>query len=140
MKNIERALDKLVEKLATKGYNVSSFQTNSGHSDSLGESIRRYLESSLLGLERKQLTDGLSLTTYLEYNGEDKPYIEANMKVKYDNHAFNIIEMQINRNLYGFTMKKHEIRELSTDLVPQIKEAISMVKEEKKSRQRKFNL
>lgn len=136
MRNIQRAVDILVEKLAAKGYNVSSFQTNDGHSDSLGDSINRYLESSLLGLERKQLTDGLSLKTYLEYNGEGKPCIEAYMKVKYDNHAFNVIEMQINRNLYGFTVNKHELRELSTDLVPQIKDAISMVKQEKKSRQK----
>ncbi|UUC44200.1 hypothetical protein [Flavobacterium cerinum] len=132
-------MEMLIEKLKDKGYDVSAFQTNGGFNGSLRDSVNRYLEASLLGLE-KGLVNEISLRTYLEYNGEDKPYTEAYMKVKYNGHAFNITQMQINRNSRdGAKMKEINLKGETAALLPPFKEIMAMAIEDKKKVVRKFN-
>ncbi len=128
MGNIQRALEMLIDRLKTAGYDVSAFQTNGGFNGSLRDSINRYLEASLLGLE-KGLANEISLRTYLEYNGENRPYTEAYMKVKYNGHAFNITEMQVNRNSrYGTNLKEIHFKGESASSLPAFKEVMAMAK------------
>lgn len=139
MGNIQRALEMLIERLKTAGYDVSAFQTNGGFSGSLRDSVNKYLEASLLGLEQG-LVNEISLRTYLEYNGEDRPFTEAYMKVKYNGHAFNITEMKISRSSrYGTNLKEIDLKgEAAASLLP-FKDVMDMAKGKKKF-QRKLNL
>jgi len=128
MGNIQRALEMLIDSLKKKGYDVSAFQTNGAFSGSLRDSINKYLEASLLGLENG-LANEISLRTYLEYNGENRPYTEAYIKVKYNGHSFNILEMQVTRNSrYGTNLKEINFKGELAYSLPAFKEVMAMAK------------
>lgn len=87
----------------------------------------------------------LMLTTYLQWNGDDKPKVECNMWVKFENGLFDVQKMNIERiDQYGQLLKQSKLTDLSTGSVPTRKEAIAQVsdtpKQQLSSRNRRFRL
>lgn len=125
-------LDTFTKKLTEKGYD-GYFQTEAAYADKIKESISRFLEACKNGMDKPLYANSFSLRTYLEWNGEDKPYTQCNMRVRYEDNKFDVQEMEIERkDQYGHLMKKSELKNLTTGLVPTRKEAIAQVAEKPK--------
>lgn len=137
-------LDTFAKTLIDKGYD-GYFHTQAGHPDKLKDSISRFLEASGNGTDRPILPNILLLKTYLQWNGEDRPKVECNLWVRYENGTFDVQRMDIERtDRYGQLLKKSELSNLSTSSVPTKKEALAQVsetpKEQLSSRNRGFRM
>ncbi|MGV2528145.1 UNVERIFIED_CONTAM: hypothetical protein FOS11_36130, partial [Bacillus thuringiensis] len=78
--------------------------------------------------DKPMLPNILMLTTYLQWNGDDKPKVECNMWVKYEDGLFDVQKMNIERiDQYGQVLKQSKLTDLSTGSVPTRKEAIAQV-------------
>lgn len=140
MERIQNAIDELVDKLKAKGYNTASFQTNCDYSNSLKESINRYLEESLLGNE-PGLSNGIELRTYLRWEGTGRPYVEAYMHVRYsETGVFDITQMDVYHKHLGNTLKKNELKGISTDSVPHLRDAVALVQGQKLRERRNLKI
>ncbi|TWI18829.1 hypothetical protein [Sphingobacterium siyangense] len=127
-------LDTFAKILTDKGYD-GYFHTESCCADKLKDSISEFLEAWNNGKEAPLLANHLHLSTYLEGNGEDKPKVECNMWVRYENGKFNLqeTEMYIRRtDQYGGLMKQSKLTNLSVSSFPTVKEAIAQVSEKPK--------
>ncbi len=128
MQRILKTLDQFVSKLKSKGYD-DAFLTASGFPGTLKESISKYLHDSLLGKE-KGLADSFWLSTYVEWNGENKPRVTVDMKTAYHNGKFEVREMVVEHtDRYGQILNRKMLDGLSTHTLPDRKKAIAMVKE-----------
>lgn len=113
--------------LTAKGYE-GYFLTESAYPDKLKDSIGRLLEACKDGTDRLQQPDKISLSTYLEWNGEDQPNVRCYMRVRYEDGKFDVQRMYIERkDSYGQLIKKSELTNLTTASVPPRKEAIALV-------------
>ncbi|UPZ16203.1 hypothetical protein [Flavobacterium humidisoli] len=122
-------LDTLAKTLTDKGYD-GSFQTQAAYGDKIKESISRFLEACRKGIDEPRLPNMLLLKTYLQWNGEDKPYVECYMWIKYENGLFDVEKMNIEKKgQYGDSINKSELTNLTTRSVPTSKEAIAQVSE-----------
>lgn len=122
-------LDTFVKTLMDKGYN-SYFLTAAGYPDKLKESITQFLDACENGTDKPILPNILLLKTYLQWNGDEKPKIECNLWISYENGIFDVQKMDIERtDRYGKLLKKSELTNLSTVLIPTVKEAIAQVSE-----------
>ncbi|OOB84259.1 MULTISPECIES: hypothetical protein [Bacteroidota] len=125
-------LDTFVKTLTDKGYN-SYFQTEASYPGKLKESINEYLEASHNGTKKPNRHELFLLSTYLQWNGDDKPRIECNMWIRHKNGIFDVQKMDIERtDRYGQLLKKSELTNLSTGSVPTLKEAVAQVSEDPK--------
>ncbi len=125
-------LDTFAKTLTDKGYN-GYFQTEAAYADKLKDSISRFLEACNNGTDKPMLPNIMMLKTYLEWNGDDKPKVECNMWVKYENGLFDVQKMNIERiDQYGQILKQSKLTDLSTNSVPTRKEAIAQVSEKPK--------
>ncbi|RLJ75110.1 hypothetical protein [Pedobacter alluvionis] len=126
-------LDTFAKILTDKGYS-GYFHTQAAYPDKLKESIGRYLEACRNGTEDMRKPE-LLLNTYLQYNGESKPYINCFMLIKYHHETFELDRMEIvKKDQYGQLMKQSELTGLSVSTVPTVKEAIAMVNDELKQK------
>ncbi|MGJ1446966.1 hypothetical protein ACR79S_06910 [Sphingobacterium spiritivorum] len=137
-------LDAFTKTLTDKGYD-GHFLTEAAYPDKLKDSISRFLEACKNGTDKPLYSDSLSLRTYLEWNGEDKPNVQCYMRVRYEDGKFDVQKMDIERtNGYGHLMKKTELTNLTTGSVPTVKEALAQVSETPKqqfsSRKRGFRM
>lgn len=87
----------------------------------------------------------MMLKTYLQWNGDDKPKVECNMWVKYEDGLFDVQKMNIERiDQYGQLLKQAKLTDLTTNSVPTRKEAIAQVteklKEQLSARKRGFRM
>lgn len=137
-------LDTLAKTLTDKGYD-GYFQTEGAYADKIKDSISKFLEACNDGMDKPNLPNTLLLKTYLQWNGDDKPKIECNMWVKYEDGLFDVKKMNIERtDQYGQLLKQSKLADLSTSSVPTKKEAIAQVleipKQEFSSRKRGFGM
>lgn len=127
-------LDTFVKILTEKGYN-GYFHTESSYAGKLKDSVSDFLVAWNNGNDAPLVANNLHLSTYLEWNGEDKPKIECNMWVRYENGKFNLqeTEMHLKRtDRYGHLMKQSKLTNLITSSFPTVKEAIAKVTEKPK--------
>lgn len=85
MKGILDALDEFVAEMKEKGYD-RMFHVNAEYTGGLKESILAYMEQVVLGTE-KALDNGITLYTYLKWDGADKDHIDAWMPVELQNES-----------------------------------------------------
>lgn len=96
-------------------------------------------------MDKPMLPNILMLKTYLQWNGDDKPKVECNMWVKYEDGLFDVQKMNIERtDQYGQLLKQSKLADLSINSVPTRKEAIAQVldtpKQELSSKKRGFGI
>lgn len=122
-------LDALVKTLTDKGYD-GYFHTESCCPGKLRDSINGFLQTWENGTNTPSSPNYLHLSTYLEWNGEDKPKVGCHMWVRYENGKFDVQEMEIERtDRYGQLLKQSKLTNLTTSSVPTIKEATAQVSE-----------
>lgn len=127
-------LDTFAKTLTDKGYD-GYFHTESCCAGKLKDSISEFLEAWNNGKEAPLLANYLHLSTYLQWNGDDKPNIQCNMWVKYENGKFDLkeTEMYIKRaDQYGQLLKETKLTNLTASSFPTVKEAIAQVSEKPK--------
>lgn len=137
-------LDAFEKNLKDKGYK-GYFQTESAYPGKLKESISEYLKACHNGTDKTNKHGLFLLSTYLQWNGDDKSRIECKMWIRYENGTFDVEKMDIKRtDRYGQLLKKTELTNLSIGSVPIVKEAIAQVTEDLKqqfsSRNRGFRM
>lgn len=137
-------LDTFANKLKDKGYN-GYFQTAAAYPGKLKESISDYLKDCQNDTDKSNRSEILILSTYLQWNGDDKQRIKSNLYVKHENGTFDVQKMDIVRtDCYGQVLKKSQLTNLSTGSIPTLKEAIAQVMEVPKqqlpSRNRRFRM
>jgi hypothetical protein len=137
-------LDTFAKTLTDKGYD-GYFHTEAAYPDKIKDSISRFLEACTNGTDKPILPNILLLKTYLQWNGNDKPKVECNMWVKYEDGLFDVQKMNIERtDQYGHLLKQSKLADLSTGTVPTVKEAIAQVfetpKQQFSSRKRGFRM
>ena len=139
-------LDAFAKILTDKGYN-GYFHTEICCPGKLKESISGFLQKWENGTDAPRLANYLHLSTYLQWNGEDKPRVECNMRVRYENGKFDLegTEMYLTRtDRYGQLLKQSKLTNLTASSVPTLTEAIAQVsekpKEEIASRKRGFRM
>lgn len=132
--------------LTDTGYD-GYFITESSCAGKLKDSISEFLEVWNNGKDAPLVANYLHLSTYLQWNGEDKPKVECNMWVKYENGKFDLqaMEMYIRRiDQYGQLLKESKLKDLRANSFPTVKEAIAQVSDMRKqqlsSRSRHFKL
>lgn len=115
--------------LTSKGYD-GFFHTQGGFPAKVKDSIGEYLENCELGTERWP-DPSLMLTTYLKWNGDDKPYIVCDMWVRYKEGKFDLRKMDIQKkDRYGQLIRKSELQNLSTASMPKWADAVATVNRE----------
>jgi len=125
-------LETFAKTLTDKGYD-GYFHTEASYPDKIKDSLNRFLEACKNGTDKPMLSDMLMLKTYLQWDGDDKPKVECNMWVKYENGLFDVQKMNIERtDQYGHLLKQSKLTDLSTRTVPTAKEAIAQVSEKPK--------
>lgn len=119
-------LNTFAKILTDKGYN-GYFHTQGAYPGKLKESIGEYLENCQKGTDSYPKQE-LLLTGYLQWSGEDKPYIQCNMWVKHLDGKFSLNRMEIvKKDHFGQVLKKSELSNLSVISAPKISEAVALV-------------
>lgn len=127
-------LDTFAKTLTEKGYD-GYFHTEASYPDKIKDSLNRFLEACKNGVDKPMLPNMLMLKTYLQWNGDDKPRVECNMWVKYEDGLFDVQKMNIERtDQYGHLLKQSKLTDLSTGTVPTRKEAIALVSDAPKQK------
>lgn len=129
-------LNAFAKILNEKGYD-GYFHTQGAYAGKLKESLGEYLENCQKGTDSFPIKE-LVLRNYLQWSGEDKPYVECSMRVEYLNGKFSLNSIEIvKKNQFGQVLKKSGLAGLSVISVPQATEAVTMVNEDpmQKSRQ-----
>lgn len=122
-------LDSFVKAFTDKGYD-GYFHTESCCAGRLKDSISAFLQVWNDGTEAPLHADYLHLSTYLQWNGEQKPKVECNMWVRYEDGKYNLqqTEMYIRRiDGYGQLLKESKLANLNTAAIPTVKEAVALV-------------
>lgn len=120
-------LNDFAKILIAKGFD-GSFQTQVAYPGKLKESITEYMEACNNGKERSTRDGNFLLTTYLQWSGDDNPSIVCDFWVRKENDGFDIQKMEItNKDRYGQLLKKSELKNLSINSIPTLKEAIAQV-------------
>jgi hypothetical protein len=139
-------LDAFTKTLTDKGYD-GYFHTESCCAGRLKDSISAYLEAWDNGNDAPLVANYLHLSTYLEWNGEDKPKVQCNMWVRYEDGKFDLEETEmyiIKTDRYGQLLKQSKLTNLTAGSIPTIREAIAQVsekpKEEITTRKRGFRM
>ncbi len=115
--------------IGDKGYD-GHFLTNGGYPDRLKDSVLRYLYSSIIG-DEKGIGGGLHLFTYLEWKGDDKPFIDCSLTVRHSPvFGLQVSDMEISyKNEYGFVLKSKRFEGIIFNDIPERHDAVNMVKE-----------
>lgn len=125
-------LETFTKILTNKGYD-GYFVTGEDYGDKLRESIGKFLEAHKNGTNFSLFGNRLLLRTYLEWNGNHKPYTDCVMLVKWENNSFDVERMDVERrDRYSHVLKRVEFKNLSTASVPTVKEVLSQVTEKTK--------
>jgi hypothetical protein len=137
-------LETFAKALADKGYD-GYFQTEAAYADKIKDIISRFMEACKNGMDKPMLPNILMLTTYLQWNGDDKPKIECNMWVKFEDGLFDVQKINIEKtDQYGQLLKQSKLTDLTINSVPTRKEAIAQVSEKPKqqlpSRNKRFGM
>ena len=118
-------ISEFVKEMESKGYD-GYFQTAGGFNNKLGDSIAAYIDATLMGKENG-FKDGLSLFTYLEYNGEGKDYVTASMNVDFTGGEISVNSMAIQRyGIYGQVEKCIRLEQVSLKKMPAKSDAVKL--------------
>src|SRR5690606_5090882 len=119
-------LNTFAKILTAKGYD-GDFHTQGAYAGKLKESISEYLENYRKGAEGAPKSQ-LLLTGFLQWAGDDKPYVECCMWVKYLNGKFFLGRMEnARKDQFGQLLKQTELSDLSVVTALKAKEATAMV-------------
>lgn len=124
-------LDAFVKTLKNKGYS-GYFHTEGSCAGELKDSISGFLENWKNGIDAPRVANFLHLSTYLQCNGEDKPKVQCNMWVRYENGKFDLEQSQIHitrTDRYGQLLKQSKLTCFAADSVPTAMQAITLVSE-----------
>jgi len=124
-------LDTFVKTLKEKGYD-GYFHTESCCAGELRESISGFLENWKNGIDAPLDADYLHLSTYLEWNGQEKPKVQCNIRVRYENGKFDMGQTHMNiirTDRYGQLLKQSKLTNLTADSIPTAMQAIAKVSE-----------
>ncbi|OHT43669.1 hypothetical protein [Flavobacterium tructae] len=127
-------LDTFVQTLNDKGYD-GYFHTEGCCPGKLRDSISRFLELWKNGSDAPLSAGYLNLSTYLQWNGQEKPKVQCNISVRYENGKFDLehTEMYIKRtDPYGQLLKESKLANLTSNSIPTLKEAVAQVSENPK--------
>lgn len=127
-------LDTFAKTLTDKGYD-GYFHTEGCCAGRLKDSISEFLETWKNGADAPLSADYLHLSTYLEWNGEDRPKVDCRMRVRYEDGKFDLgdTEMNIRRtDRYGQLLKQSKLTSLTAGSVPTVREAVAQVSEKPK--------
>lgn len=117
-------LETFEKKLLNKGY-TGYFLTEASYPGKLKESISEYLDACNNGRDKPNSQGLFMLSTYLQWSGDDKESIKCHIRVNHEKGSFGVKEMEIQRkDRYGQLLKKSELKNISTDSVPTLREAI----------------
>lgn len=120
-------LNTFAKSLTDKGYN-GLFLTQAAYPGKVKDSISSFLEACSNGTDKPLFHGFLTLNTYLEWNGEDKPKVSCHLRVQYGNGNFDVQKMNIEKtDRYGHSLKKLELTDLTTESVPTVKEILSKI-------------
>lgn len=120
-------LNMFAKTMTDKGYN-GFFLTQAGYPGKVKDSISSFLEACSNGTDKPLFHGFLTLNTYLEWNGEDKPKVSCHLRVQYRNGNFEVQKMNIEKtDRYGHSLKKLELTDLTTESVPTVKEALAKI-------------
>ena len=123
-------LNTFAKILTDKGYN-GYFHTQGAYAGKLKDSISKYLENCQKGADTLP-EQNLLLTGYLQWSGEDKPRVECNMWVKYQDGKFSLNKMEVlKKDGFGQLLKKSELANLSVLSAPKAMEAVALVNDPK---------
>lgn len=126
MENISN-LETFAKILTDKGYD-GYFLTQAAYPDKIKESIEAYLKCCQEGTDNPPHGEHMLLSTYLKWEGEDKPHVKCTMYVKHLNDKFFLDKMEINLAAGGnLSIKKVELTNLSVVTAPTKPEAVAMV-------------
>ncbi|GEM63874.1 hypothetical protein SF1_18560 [Sphingobacterium faecium NBRC 15299] len=126
MENISN-LENFAKILTEKGYN-GYFLTASKYPDKIKESIEAYLKCCQDGTDNQPRGDHMLLSTYLKWDGEDKPHVQCTMYVKNLGNKFFLDKMEINLAAPGnLSIKKVVLNNLTVATAPNRLEAVDMV-------------
>ncbi|QRY55581.1 hypothetical protein [Sphingobacterium siyangense] len=128
METIIKAVDEFVSRMKEQGYD-SAFLAGAGYPGQLKECLLNYIGQAALG-DEKAIKDGLSISTYLRWEGAGHDYIHARMSVRLTGNKFRVAKMSLALgNAHGKT------RELDLNLngkqVPTRAEAIAAIDSQK---------
>lgn len=124
METILRAVDEFAARMKEHGYD-SAFLAEAGYPGNLKECLLNYMEQSILGNE-KGVKDGISLSTYLRWEGGDQDYIKAWMYVRLVGDKFHTTKMSLTAGSANVELRKLDL-ELNGKLVPTRAEAIAAI-------------
>ncbi len=122
-------LETFVKVLTDKEYD-GYFTTEGCCAGRLENSINAFLQVWAQGNAAPLKAGYLHLSTYLEWNGENKPKVECNMWVRYENEKFDLqhTEMYIRRtDGFGQLLKQTKLTSLDTSTIPTVKQAVALV-------------
>lgn len=123
-------LNTFAQILTAKGYN-GYFQTQGAYAGKLKDSISEYLADNPKDVAKQ----GLLLTGYLQWAGNDKPYVQCCMWVKHLNGKFFLDKMEVTRkDQFGQLLNQKELNKLSVVTAPHAREAIAMVRDAPKQK------
>ncbi|MBO9676366.1 MAG: hypothetical protein J7577_23190 [Sphingobacteriaceae bacterium] len=127
--------EQIADTLIQKGYDgfVISDRASTGKvKDVIGEYLKVYSEDKACRSKR------LWLSTYIHWNGEDKPKVSCDMLLKMERGQMIMEKMVIEkRDEYGVMIKKSELNSILLKDVPTAKQAIELVDD---TRQQKVSL
>lgn len=139
-------LDAFAKILTDKGYD-GYFHTESCCAGRLGDSISGFLEAWENGNDAPLVANHLHLSTYLEWNDDNKPRVECNIWARYESGKFDLEQTEmhiVRKDPYGQLLKQSKLTNLSASSVPTKMEAIAQVseipKEEIAPRKRGFRM
>lgn len=128
METILKAVDEFASGLREKGYD-GAFLAGAGYPGNLKECLLDYIEQAALGNE-KGIKDGISLSTYLRWEGADQDHIQARMLLRLVGEKFGVKKMSV-----ALGNARGKIREVDLDLygkpVPTRAEAIAAIDPQK---------
>jgi hypothetical protein len=124
--NSEKELDIIVGTLTGKGYD--SFVMSRSSTGKLSEVVAGYLKEKA---ENKIGNyQGLWLSTYVSWNGQDKPHIVCDMWMDMRKGRMVVDKMIIEKKgEFGMLIKRCELKNLLLDAVPTVQKAIELVNE-----------
>jgi hypothetical protein len=120
-------LETFAKILTEKGYD-GHIQTQAAYPGKIKDSIDAYLKSCENGTDTPPYGEHMLLSTYLKWEGKDKPFVECNMYVKHLNDKFFLDKMEINLASEGCpSIKKVVLTNLTVVTAPTRLEAVDMV-------------
>lgn len=134
MESILKAVDELVSRMTVQGYD-SSFLAESGYPGHLKECLLNYIGQAAMGNE-KGLKEGISLSTYLRWQGAGQDYVHARMCLRFTGDRFIMAKMILTAGNANGKIREHAF-DLNGKPVPTRAEALAEIDPPKQKHRKK---